>query len=434
MGRCFFHQGGRVFAETMQVDPKQPGVVSQLESQNALRVIKIDDGMTGSCPVPQFWPVGGERSVRVGHSFPEESLNGTVVATYQFNSWTLLPTQSAKAFLKSSLDLSTSPRVSQIPVPENKAPDGQIRISGLNVENYFKTYGSRGAKNEEEFVRQQKKIFETIRELDGAVFALQEMENKNTTLASFVQDLNAHIGSPGKYQFIPVDPSEVGIDAIQNAIIFQPSILKAIENPLYKTYHSPVKKSRVSIAQKFQLHDRPSSEFVIVANHLKSKGSKCQEDKDGTALNGEGNCGAARLSHAKQLMAWVEKTFLDKPGAKVAMLGDFNSHSKDRSVQHIVQSGLFTNLAERDIATPHSYVFQGKSSTLDYFFASKALSNSCSHTYEWSSNADEALLTDYQDYNYFKSCGPGKPIDEYIDVTSPFRSSDHDPIVTVCNI
>ncbi|GBG30916.1 Hypothetical Protein FCC1311_071372 [Hondaea fermentalgiana] len=436
-GTLGISQGGPIFAETMVVSPGAEA--EALEEANAKRLLRLDDGSSLSCPVPQAWPIGGESSTRAMAVIPQESLQGTAIIHFEYSYNTLIPTEAGIELIQNTWD-EMVPRDADVDddVPANDISNGLIRISSLNVENYFTELGCsscRGADTEEEFTRQRTKIFTSAIELDAAIFGLQEVQNDDdVTLANFIEGLNTQAGVADKWSYIAT--GTIGSDAIKCAIIYQSALVDPVGNYSTLTYTDPVDKSRPSLAQTFALKDSDDL-FTVVVQHLKSKGSECDEDSNDTddVQYGEGNCGYTRLKHAQQLIAWLSSSNpTGEETDKYILLGDFNSNNKDRSLQEFVKDGEFISLADRDIAEPFSYVYSGKFSTLDYFMVSANLNASCGNTYEWHINSLESNMIDYQDSQYgwsYPSSCLEKP-DSYFDIDTPYRGSDHDPIVATC--
>jgi predicted extracellular nuclease len=431
--------GSVLRAETMTVSPG-PQVAVQKEA-NMRRLLTIDDGDSTGCPSNSTWPLGGDAAVRVGHSFPVAALSGAAVLTYEFYSWTLVPARASLAALVSGIDRSTNPRISTPPLPANSLAAKRIRVGGFNMENYFTEFQDtcptcRGALNAAEFVRQKTKLYNAIREMDGAILALQEVQNDGgKSLAAFIVDINAFVGVPGKYAAITTGTA--GTDAITVALVYQPALVEPVGNFSMLTFTSPADKSRPSIAQTFRVKGVTGQDFTYVANHLKSKGSACDEDVAPFTgqMPGEGNCGMARLAHAQQLTGWLAagSNPTGQANKDYIVVGDLNSHAKDRSIAYMVANG-FISMADRDIPVPSSYSFDSASSTLDYMLTYGKTAAKCGQTYEWHINADESLIGGYTPtfgYTFPTACKAAKPASMF-DIATPFRNSDHDPILAVC--
>ena len=78
-------------------------------------------------------------------------------------------------------------------------------------------------------------------------------------------------------------------------------------------------------------------------------------------------------------------------------------------------------LASADEPHAYSFVFAGQAGALDHAMASRALYSHVTGAAEWHINADEPSLIDYNlDFGRDTSLFDG---------ATPFRASDHDPVI-----
>ncbi|NBC47979.1 MAG: endonuclease/exonuclease/phosphatase, partial [Gammaproteobacteria bacterium] len=101
-------------------------------------------------------------------------------------------------------------------------------------------------------------------------------------------------------------------------------------------------------------------------------------------------------------------------------IGDFNAYSMERAIQALEADG-FTNLANADAT---SYQFDGRLGTLDYAFANTSLLDQVQDYTIWNVNSLEAHAQQYSSFQF----------DALGDPTSPFGSSDHDPVIVGLNL
>ncbi|MFL6700166.1 MAG: type I secretion C-terminal target domain-containing protein, partial [Vitreoscilla sp.] len=117
--------------------------------------------------------------------------------------------------------------------------------------------------------------------------------------------------------------------------------------------------------------------------------------------------------------------------ADTLLVGDFNAYAQEDPVYQLTSNGFVDQIA-RYLDKPaansfgYSYVFNGSSGRLDHAISNSTLSPKVTGATEWHINADEPLVLDYN--LEFKqpacpTCGPDYTTD------SPYRASDHDPIV-----
>jgi predicted extracellular nuclease len=310
-------------------------------------------------------------------------------------------------------------------------------VASFNVLNYFTTLGSRGAETADEFERQADKIVSAIVELDADVVGLIEIENNGTAIADLVGRLNAAAGATRVYDYI--DTGVIGSDEIAVGFIYD--TLTTTPDGAFALLDSTVspafldEKNRPALAQTFQ-ETATGGSVTVAINHLKSKGSDC----DDTANPGDpaygvapyaadpdtggyaGNCNLTRTAAAQVLGQWMD----DDPtgtGADAALiLGDLNSYANEDPITALEGLG-WTDLIEAYVGNSfaeggYSYVYDGEHGTLDYGLANDEASGAVTGAAAWHINSVEPPALDYNDYN---------PAANYSD--DEFRSSDHDPVL-----
>src|SRR5699024_10889751 len=176
----------------------------------------------------------------------------------------------------------------------------------FNVLNYFTTLGERGADTTAEFERQEAKIVSAINELDAQIVGLLEIENNDgVALDTLVAALNEAAGHP---KWAAVRTGTVGTDAITTALIYQPeavapvggyAVLDESVDPRFNT-----DKNRPALAQTFLVRGQ-GSRITVAVNHLKSKGSSCEDVGDPEDPDGQGNCNGVRTAAAAALADWM---------------------------------------------------------------------------------------------------------------------------------
>jgi uncharacterized protein len=107
------------------------------------------------------------------------------------------------------------------------------------------------------------------------------------------------------------------------------------------------------------------------------------------------------------------------------LIGDFNAYTQEDPIYNLTSSGYVDQVA-RFNTFGYSYVFDGAAGRLDHALSSAALSAKVSGVAHWHINADETSLADYNLEFKAPACStcapdPCKP--------TPYRSSDHDPVV-----
>jgi predicted extracellular nuclease len=371
---------------------------------NARSKIILDDGSSPSNPNPTPYLSASDKTGtrRVGDTV--QNVQG--ILTWAFGAYRVQPTQQA----------TFTPNNPRPAAPAT--PSGTLKAGSLNVLNYFTTLNSRGANSALEFTRQKDKLVTTIAGLNADVLGLMEIENNaSTTIGDLLAAVNAKMGA-NTYSYI--NSGKPGTDEIKVAIIYKSSKVKPIGTAVVPTDAGFMVDGgmRPPVAQRFAALDNNGS-FWLVVNHLKSKGSCPNGANDVNRDLGQGCWNVARLTQANTLKAWVANLVAQSGEADVLMVGDFNSYLNEDPLASL-EAGNYESLLRRLPATDrYSYVFNGDTGALDHAFASNNLKSQVSSVSVWHINADEPPVLDYN--TEFKT-------NDRYDVT-PFRSSDHDPVL-----
>ncbi|MDH6238295.1 ExeM/NucH family extracellular endonuclease [Cryobacterium sp. CG_9.6] len=394
-------------------------------SMNEDRRLILDDGRserfgtsspgTATPTAGQPYIVGSE-VVRVGDTvmWPAEPW----VLSYGFGDWRLQPTGVFGGTRPTFT--TTNPRPVTPP-----AVGGTLRAATFNVQNYFTTRSSnnpraRGAATAAEFAVQKSKIVAAITGLGADVVCLLEIENSlalggpvDTAVADLVSALNTAAGRH-LWDFVPTpealrDPTAT--DVITTALIYTADALTPV-GPSRTTPPGPVgsavsaANTRAPIAQAFRTTDRT---FTVVGSHFKSKGGDGAEPADG-----QGRFTEVRVAQARALTAFVPELQASSGSPDVLLLGDFNSYAEEDPVTTLTATGL-VDLVPTFSPGQYTYVFDGEVGSLDHAFATPSLAEHITGAAVWAINSAEWSGRGYAG----ATAEPG----------SPFRSSDHDPIL-----
>jgi predicted extracellular nuclease len=321
------------------------------------------------------------------------------------------------------------------PRPGAPSIGGSLRIASFNADNFFSTIDSgrsicgpsgssscRGADSSAELDRQLRKNAAALTIIDADILGLIEIENNaSASLQAIVDALNALSGA-GTYVF--VDTGTIGSDAIKLGFVYKPANVSL--QGLHAVLDSNVdarfddSRNRPALAQTF-VDDATGAVITLVLNHLKSKGSACDAVGDPDIGDGQANCNQVRTSAATAIADWIALDPTISGDPDFLIFGDLNSHVAEDPLATLKAAG-YTNLIEAASGdSGYSFVFDGQSGALDHALASASLFPQVVETIEWRINADEPALLDY---NLESGRNPA-----LFDATTPYRSSDHDPIV-----
>ncbi|MFV0429066.1 MAG: ExeM/NucH family extracellular endonuclease [Arachnia sp.] len=396
----------RQWTPTGVVDPGATAVAYAAE--NLAHRITVDDGRSTQNPTPARHPNGAEFTTQNYFRGGDLVTNLTGVLSYGHGQYKLQPTQPADY-------ARANPR----PAPPNI--DADLTVASFNVLNYFTTLTSesasaRGADTAEEFTRQQIKIVEAITALDADVVGLIEIENNGTAVANLVTALNSAAGTTS---YAAVTTGVLGTDAIVQALIYQPEAVEPVGD--WAALDFADGRNRPALAQTFRHLD--SGELVTVSiNHLKSKGSNCDDTSDPDTGDGQGNCNQTRLAAANALAAWLDGDPTGQGAERRLVLGDLNSYDQEDPIAALAAAGYTDLLAQSMGEYTYSYVFDGQLGYLDHALANPAALADVVGAAVWHINADEVNLFDYD--MSFKA-----PAEDELWQANPYRSSDHDPVI-----
>jgi predicted extracellular nuclease len=386
-----------------------------LAAANAADRVTLDDGRSSENPNPAIHPNGQEFTLSNLFRGGDVVSNLTGVLDYRFDLWRVQPTAAATF-------------TSENPRPELPNVGGSLRVSSFNVLNYFTTFNSRGANNAQEFQRQEAKIVAAITRINADVFGLLEIENNSSgALNTLVTALNTAAGAT---TYAAVVTGTLGTDEITPAILYKPAKVKlagdfvALTSAIDADFDTS--KNRPALAQTFE-DIKTGAKFTVVVNHLKSKGSDCNDVGDLLDPNGQGECNGVRTRAAKALARWLatDPTGQGTAGREL-LIGDFNAYDHEDPVVALVAAG-FTDLEKKYHGEEaYSYVFDGQLGYLDYAFAGQGILNQVTAAEAWHINSDEPSLIDYD--TTYKAAAQ-----DAIFAPDAFRSSDHDPVLIGLN-
>ncbi|MEP4546929.1 MAG: ExeM/NucH family extracellular endonuclease [Saccharospirillum sp.] len=399
-----------------------------VNAANDLNKLVVEDGIRTQNPDPMRFPapeLSAYNTLRIGETIT--NLSG--VLNYSFGAYKLIPT--------SDLQLQgTNPRTA---APEDTL-DRDMRVASFNVLNYYNGDGlgggfptDRGADTPLELERQEAKLVAALSALDADVIGLMEIENdgfdENSAIAQLVDALNVTQPAEKIYDYISTGGAGVGTDSIAVGLIYRPDVVAPVNSAqVLSSDNSPLndegeplfndEKNRPALTQSFE-HLGSGDRFTVVVNHLKSKGSSCDDVGDPEDPNLQGNCNGVRTDAATAMAEWLSTYPTGVDDADVMIIGDLNAYSMEDPLQVLADAGYANLKGEGE----YSYVFDGESGNLDHALASASLQAKVIKVQDWHINTDEPLVLDYN--TEFKS-------DNHVELLyapTPYRSSDHDPVI-----
>jgi predicted extracellular nuclease len=421
----FLASNGRRFIPT---DIAAPGPEADaVHAANDLNLIIVEDGIRYQNPEPVVFPAPGldaYNTLRVGNTV--DNLVG--IMNYAFGAYKLIPT-SAPTFN------NDNPRAD---APE-AVEESSLRLASFNVLNFFNGDGigggfptPRGADDAYELERQTAKLVAAINTIDADVVGLMEIENDGfdefSAIAELTNALNAELAAEDQYVYVDANVATIGDDAIAVGIIYRPSVVSlAGSSAVLSSANSPLNDSgeplfvddlnRPALAQSFT-HVSSGDVMTVVVNHLKSKGSSnCDTRSD--CDEGQGAYNIARTNAAEALAIWLAGSPTGVVDSDIMIMGDLNAYSKEDPISMLMENGYTLIKADGG----YSYVFSGETGSLDHALASSSLLAKVINVQDWHINTDEPRILDYN--TEFKS----ETQIQSMFAPTPFRSSDHDPVI-----
>ena len=414
----------------------EPGAAANARTlANSLRRITLDDAQSAQNPPVLRHPNGDPFSLTNRFRGGDTVQNAVGVLGFDFSLYRIFPTGPASY-------------TAENPRPTEPEPvGGSIRVAAMNTLNFFVTLDTtvsdngpgpcganqnldcRGADADQpdEFSRQRDKLLAALSGLDADIIGLNELES--TPGAEPLESIAA--GMPG-YAYINTGP--IGTDAIKVGMIYRSAvvtpvgayqILDSTDDPRFIDT-----KSRPSLAQTFEVN-ATGARFTVVVNHLKSKGSACDDVGDPDLGDGQGNCSQTRRAAAEALVDWLATDPTGSGDPDFLIVGDLNSYAQEDTIDEIKAGSDdtpgtdddFTNLiAQFQGAFAYSYTFDGQAGYLDYALANQSLLPQVTGAADWHINSDEPDVLDYD--TSFKP-----PAQDALYEVNPYRTSDHDPVV-----
>ncbi len=413
---------GLVYQPTQFVDPNDDpatgtsssgtanvAAVAAYQAANASKILVLDDGRAATNPQPIPYLDPTTRTVRVGSTVT--SLRG--ILGYGNGRWRVQPLAGPDA-----------PVVTVVRPPVPTFAPTSVKVASFNVLNYFNGNGlgggfptSRGADTPADFARQRSKILAALIQMNADAVGLIEIENDGTGANSAVQDLvsglNETLGA-GTYAFVEDgavrQPNNT--DVIRCTILYKPAVLAPYGNVLLAPATGIFE--RPPVAQLFVTRTAVADTFALVVNHFKSKASGSGTNAD--QGDGQGASNPRRKGQAVGLVQFINEVVKPAGTRYVLSVGDYNANYEEDPMDVLRAAGLLV----AGPPTSTSYVFSGQSGSLDHAVLTPNLAGRAT-VETWHINASEPVFLEYS------VAGAGT------DVSSPFRSSDHDPVLIGLN-
>jgi predicted extracellular nuclease len=293
--------------------------------------------------------------------------------------------------------LETTPRAAA-PKPDAIEPpaEGRLRIVSLNLLNYFNGDGqgggfptARGAKTPSGFQAQQQRTAAAIERLQPHLLGVQELENDGFGPLSAAQSLLDLLNRSGPSDWAFIDPGvgAIGGDVITVGLFYRQQELEPVGQAELLRGPAFEALSRVPLAQLFRVRSGGAA-FLVLVNHLKSKGRCPDSGPDADQDDGQGCWNRARVNAVNAILPWVNDLASKSSTRQVLILGDMNAWRREDPIRAYREGGYVELVEELSGLPQHSFLYFGQRGTLDYALASPALRAQAQHATIWHINAD----------------------------------------------
>jgi len=385
----------------------------KIEDRNRQQRLLLDDGRSVRNPDPIPWPSGGltdENRVRSG----DKVRNLAGILDYRFGAWRIQPKESPVFEY-----VNTRP-----PAPARPA-EPHLRIMAINLENYFNGDGkgggfptARGASTYVAHEIQRRRLAEALQRPDPDILAVTELENDGYSETSAIAQLANTLGP--EWTFVAT-PGDDGHDQIRTGLLYRHDRVVAEAQPERLNSGPFSNKGRPPLAQTF----RPEGQRLaiqVVVPHLKSKSCQGATGANQDKHDGQGCYAGRRTKAARAITEWLDQLPQTPDLAGTLITGDLNSYFREAPLQVLQQAG-FTSMVHHfhpctaQQCAHYTYRYKGEKGSLDYTLASAQLRPRVLNAITWLINTDEPAPLNYRNNL------PGT-------TASPWRSSDHNPVIT----
>jgi hypothetical protein len=180
-------------------------------------------------------------------------------------------------------------------------------------------------------------------------------------------------------------------------------------------------QARNPLAQTFR-QKSTGEKITVCINHFRAKGSAATGTGNTDSGDGQGTNNALRVQEADALTKWLATNPTGDSDPDVLIIGDLNSYAKEDPIAHLETAGFISETERYEGVGGYSYSFNGEFGHLDHALASPHLDAQVKSAATWHVNSDEPVYYDYNVEN--KSTAQ-----QAINVGTPYRYSDHDPVV-----
>lgn len=281
--------------------------------------------------------------------------------------------------------------------------DYNLKVMSFNAENYYMS----GNTGNVQSLRQHAKIVAALKEAQADIYALCEIEQGDFTVNYLCEALNKAAGNE-RYAWLNT-PGQKTAKMQTNVFIYDKTKVSPYKD--FKSYSFDNLKMRY-VVQCFELESN-KAKVILAMNHFKAKSSGADKN------DGQGGSAERRVLEANECLQAYKELSAYYGDSDILVLGDLNSYSMEDAIKVFTDAG-YKNLLKEYSPEAWSYSYRGEVGYLDHSLSSQTLTSQVVGATPWDINASEPTYFGFKYTTYYNE--------------DPFRSSDHNPIITWINL
>lgn len=270
--------------------------------------------------------------------------------------------------------------------------DYRLLVCGFNLENYYMTWGSMGARSYDEHQDQRAKISKALKKINADIFGLVELQQGDEAIAEIVDDLNKNLNKRN-YRFF----HDAAAGTFQKVdFVYDANKVEPIGTPTETNVEVQNRKKMLCFREI-----ETGEKFIYSINHFK-------------AMN---TGGADRRENEAKAVVTLYNSYRRHPNIAendVLVMGDLNCYAKTDPIMVFTETNDMIDLHRAFHAdSSYSYMFGGQASYIDHAISNETLYRQITGMAGYHINSDE------DDYYTYERSGD----------RTMFRCSDHDPVL-----
>lgn len=270
--------------------------------------------------------------------------------------------------------------------------DYRLLVCGFNLENYYMTWGSMGARSYAEHQDQRAKISAALKKINADIFGLVELQQGDEAVIEIVDDLNKNLHNRN-YRFF----HDAAAGTFQKVdFVYDANKVEPIGTPTETNVEVQNRKKMLCFREI-----ETGEKFIYSINHFK-------------AMN---TGGADRRENEAKAVVTLYNSYRRHPNIAendVLIMGDLNCYAKTAPIMVFTKTNDMIDLHRAFHAdSSYSYMFGGQASYIDHAISNETLYRQITGMAGYHINSDE------DDYYTYERSGD----------RTMFRCSDHDPVL-----